>query len=274
MYFLKDGEPVKNQSIELPVTSPFLQVGGNGLGINLLAKNDRIIFFEKYKQLIENYLKSTDLDYNLEFLEQKNIFKLLKKNKLDQKQALIKILCLELDDGCKFFVFAFEFNPQNQPFTAAIHNVPLNSPLRKWPLIRFEDFYWFDHYAKKFDNVNQVLFTNYKNQVISAYQANVIAIWNKNLYFVHTKQPYFQHFIQDFIIKNHKEIGIKKTLDKNKGFPIKFLQNVDELILINDLLQINPVTAIINHNGTIFELKQKGWAQKISQFIQQNFEKL
>ena len=274
MYFLNNDKIIKNQSIEIPVLSPFLQVGGTALNVNLLYKEQKIIFFEKYKDLINKYLQSIGLQFNPDVLNPDNISKLLKKNNLDKKQALIKILCLELLPDCQFFVFTFEFKNQNQTITAAIHSVAHNSPLRQWPLTKFEDFYWLDYYAKKYSSVNQVLFTNYKNQIISAYQANVIAIWNKNLYFVHHKQPYFKHFIQDFIIKNAGQIGIKKTLDKNKGFALKFLQSVDELIIINDLLQINPITGLINHNGTFFPLKTKGWSQKIAQFIEKNIEKL
>ena len=268
MTYLYDNNLISKNNIELPALSPYIQSGAV-LETKMLYLNGQILWFEKHVQKIIHSAGQLDLYIGGNIPDSQAIMALIDKNKLSGKTALIKILCEEEPDGCHFLVFATPYQIPAEPITAALHKQPHTSSLRKLPLQRYEDYYWQDHYARKY-GTQQILFTNFKQQIISANHGNIIAIRDKNLYFVHQSQPYYEHFIQEEIIKNAGKLGIKKVLDKNKGFAQSFIQRTDELLYINDLLNIIPITGYYNQNGTFFELGSKGWAEKIRNFFTEN----
>lgn len=276
-YFLIDNEFAQN-NIELSVVSPFLQTG-SALSIRFLYKKNTLIFFEKQLQRLSQAAEQLNLPFNGELVNEEKILQLIEKNNLTNNAALIKIICALDSTGCKHLVFAFPYNPAYTDVLGIMQPYATTSPMRKQPLVFSEDYIWQDFYTQNFtieeqsSSYIQTFFTNYKQQVISSLQGNLIAIWNKNLYFVHHSQPYYEYEIQSYIIKNAHKFGIKKVLDKNKGFAQKFLQSVDEVIFINDLLDILPVKAYFNQNKNLIFLKQNGWAKTITRFIDEKFFK-
>ncbi len=277
LFFLIDNEFAQNKAA-ISVESPFFQ-NGSALSVRFLYKKNNLIFFEKQLQRLNQAAQQLNLPFNGELVNEKKILQLIEKNNLSNNAALIKIICALDIDGCRHYIFAFPYNPGYTDVIGIIHPYPVTSPMRKFPLLFSEDHVWQDFYTQKLapgqypTSFFQTFITNNKQQIISSLQGDIIAIWNKNLYFVHRRQPYYEYEIQNFIIKNAHKFGIKKVLDKNKGFAQKFLQNADEIIFINDLLDILPVKAYFNQNQNLILLKQKGWAKKISGFVDEKLFK-
>ncbi len=265
MFFLYDNQLRDGKTLDIPVFSPFLHTG-QLLAVKMAYLNGKIYFFEELTGRLLANAGQLNLSVTGELPGYQAVSELVEKNSLKHTAALIKILCLEQPDGCHFLTFAMEHQPEVEPVVCAINPEPQTSLLRKQTLLWPQDFFLRDFYAEKYD-ATDVLLVNYKKQLISSVQGNLIAVWNKNLYFVHRTQPYYEHLVQEKLLKLAPKIGIKKVLDKNKGLPEKFVQRIDELVIINDWLDIRPVKGYYNANGTFFELRVKGWAEKIRELL-------
>jgi branched-subunit amino acid aminotransferase/4-amino-4-deoxychorismate lyase len=265
MFYLWNTSLRSKPHIAIDLFSPLIQTG-LALGFKTVYHKGKILWLDKYIDLIHTTCDKLNLSPVPELPEQQNIFKLLGKNRLLDSTALIKTICFESDWTGQCLTLTMPYKIPTEQLNASVHNEPVFSSLEKYPLTNYTSYLWQDFYAKK-HNTQITLKVNHKQQIISATGGNILAVKYKTLYFVHRSQPYFEHFIQKEILKNAEKIGFKKVIDKNKGLPQKFLQQADEVIYVNDLLAIQSLNGYFNQNGTFFKLQTKGWAEKIRDFM-------
>jgi len=181
-------------------------------------------------------------------------------------------MCFPGVDGknCETLVYAATYTRPDKVFVTALHKEPVTSSLRKHKRLSYHDnLYWKNFYANKL-SADEVLFVNRKGRVVEGSYTNILAVWNKNLYYVEPREPYLQGIMQQQIIKHASELGIKKVLPKAKGFPLQFLERVDEVILTNSLLIAAPVHKIIYSPKYVIEKNSNKWSDNIRKwFLQQ-----
>ena len=256
MYYLIDNEQIDSNEIALNIHSLFLHTA-QGLCISMLYNNQVILWFEEHIKQLQTDAKRQGFDIDLEKINYEKIIQLLEKNKLLDKTALIKILCIKQIFNCSIIILTYPYKLSIENTKAIVHSESfLSNYDRMHNLNLAREIFWLEFYKKKF-GVDQILFINNKKRIIQGFNANIIALWNKNLYYVHPTQNYKPYIIQKKLLKNAKKLGIKKVLDKGKGLSFKLLEQADEVILLNDIFLARTIEKIYKPSGSFILTSQK-----------------
>lgn len=265
---LFNGKIVKDR-IQTHTGSSFFNYG-NGFFETILYENQKLYFWADHVQRMQHAQEVFEFTLCREWLSEKLVHDLIRKNRCRNNTLRVKILCAPVrkEKVWDSIVFVKNYERVNKGYALFVHWEPKDGFFCNFKSVNYQALLYWRKYYKDHFKADEVVFTGLNNNVLEASSSNILLVKNHTLFYVDIHDNYLAGVMQKNIVKEYKEFGFNDVVPVKGGFTREQLENTDEILLSNSLIIAQRV-AIVHMGKREQKLlyKNHGWAERIRDYF-------